>query len=429
MFSVSTLSVTAYDIKGDIDRDSCFCGQDITKFCDYLLKKESISESQHSICDMNGDGLTDVFDLALMRKTLNQDSKRMPYGCWVGMDSSNGKRYFWFENGKGNVISESSLVGAGYNFEVNNNTITFAMGSADSFSSAYVTWIDSRNIMLKWDYGETEHLRYFYDKPVDCASLLTGDWYTFGGNGQRHFSIQGITGSCTDSNGKTERFEYQVNGSKYIFHIVGKGAVTAEISKVDSGHFTLKWSDGKTETFSHKGMQVIDGITYVDGIMIANKSYSLPSSYNPNGLTSEVQNAFNEMTVSARNDGISLWICSGFRSYSYQQELYNNYVYWNGQAVADTFSARAGHSEHQTGLAIDVNMADSSFEGTPQAVWLAENCWKYGFIIRYPKGKQNITGYMYEPWHVRYLGKNTAKAVYETGLTLEEYLGIDSVYR
>jgi LAS superfamily LD-carboxypeptidase LdcB len=134
------------------------------------------------------------------------------------------------------------------------------------------------------------------------------------------------------------------------------------------------------------------------------------------------------MIADAYADGITLWICSGYRSYSYQSKLYNNYVYTDGKAAADTYSARPGHSEHQTGLAADINSADESFAGTPEAKWLAANCWKYGFIIRYPKGKESITGYIYEPWHIRYLGKENAKLVYESGLTLEEYLGIDSVY-
>jgi LAS superfamily LD-carboxypeptidase LdcB len=119
---------------------------------------------------------------------------------------------------------------------------------------------------------------------------------------------------------------------------------------------------------------------------------------------------------------------SGFRSYSTQNTLYNKYVARDGKAEADRYSARPGHSEHQTGLAFDLNSLDQSFENTKEGKWLAENCWKYGFIIRYPKGKESVTGYMFEPWHVRYLGKEVAKKVYESGKCLEEYLGITSVY-
>lgn len=185
--------------------------------------------------------------------------------------------------------------------------------------------------------------------------------------------------------------------------------------------------DNKDRAPEHK-KEVIDGITYIDGILVANKSYSLPSDYNP-GLDPDAEAAFYEMAADAANDGISLFICSGFRSYWTQTDLYNGYVWSYGKELTDTFSARPGHSEHQSGLAMDINMASDAFEGTPEAIWLAEHCSDYGFIIRYQKGKESITGFKYEPWHIRYLGVETAKAVEASGLSLEEYLGIDSVYK
>ena len=126
---------------------------------------------------------------------------------------------------------------------------------------------------------------------------------------------------------------------------------------------------------------------------------------------------------------LSIYLSSGFRSYETQNRIYNNYVSNYGQSSADTFSARPGHSEHQTGLAIDVNSIDDSFADTPEAEWLASHAHEYGFIIRYPKGKESITGYKYEPWHIRYLGVEKATEVYNSGLTLEEFLGIDSEYK
>ncbi len=167
---------------------------------------------------------------------------------------------------------------------------------------------------------------------------------------------------------------------------------------------------------------------YIDGILIVNKSYSLPKDYNPGGLTSECAQAFEELRMGAAEDGITIYLSSGFRSYETQNYLYNGYVYYYGQAVADTFSARPGHSEHQTGLAIDCNIISDAFIGTPEAIWLAEHCHEYGFIIRYPQGKESITGYKYEPWHIRYIGVENAQKIHESGLTLEEYFGIDSVY-
>jgi len=173
---------------------------------------------------------------------------------------------------------------------------------------------------------------------------------------------------------------------------------------------------------------VADGVTYIEGILIANKTYALPASYNPGGLTNECYSAFMSLVSGAAADNINIYCSSGFRSYESQQYIYNNYVAMDGQAKADTYSARPGHSEHQTGLAIDCNIIDDSFTGTPEAIWLENNCHKYGFIIRYPRNKDHITGYKYEPWHIRYLGVEKATAVYNSGLCLEEYLGITSQY-
>ena len=167
--------------------------------------------------------------------------------------------------------------------------------------------------------------------------------------------------------------------------------------------------------------------TYIDGILIANKTYPLPQSYAP-GWDAEASDALHVMFAAAKNDGLSLFVKSGYRSYIDQKIIYNGYVARDGQAAADTYSARPGHSEHQTGLAFDINSTADSFAGTPEAKWLAENSYKYGFIVRYPKGKEHITGYKYEPWHVRYLGVEKSTAVFESGLCLEEYLGITSVY-
>lgn len=169
------------------------------------------------------------------------------------------------------------------------------------------------------------------------------------------------------------------------------------------------------------------GLTYIKGILIANKTYSLPPDYNP-GVSPEAQAAFDEMQSAAAKEGLNIYISSAFRSYEYQSGLYDRYVSRSGKAEADRYSARPGHSEHQTGLAFDLNTIDISFADTEEYEWLKENCADYGFIIRYPEDGEEITGYMYEPWHIRYLGKETAKKVYESGLTLEEYLGIDSKY-
>ncbi len=177
-----------------------------------------------------------------------------------------------------------------------------------------------------------------------------------------------------------------------------------------------------------------NGITTIDGIIIANKTYSLPSSYAP-GMNANVTAHANEMFAAAKEAGYTMWNQSGFRSYEKQKSLYNNYVNRSGKAAADTYSARPGHSEHQTGLAFDVCATNrpcinSNFDSTAEAAWLSENAYKYGFILRYPSGKSGITGYKYESWHFRYVGVDLATKLYNGGnwITLEEYFGITSEY-
>ena len=245
-------------------------------------------------------------------------------------------------------------------------------------------------------------------------------------------------------NATLKEYEYTKIGD--IFMKDNKGNIIAKkdgISKITIKHKTQKLiksivikvdakkkEEVKEENTSNNEPEIknIDGLTYVNGILIVNKTYSLPKDYNPGSLSVDAKNAFDEMQNAAKNDNIKLWIASGYRSYSLQTNLYNSYVLKDGKTKADTYSARPGHSEHQTGFAMDLNIIDSSFEGTPEAIWIEKNCYKYGFIIRYPKGKEEITGYKYEPWHVRYLGKELAEKVYNTGKTLEEYLNITSKY-
>ena len=183
---------------------------------------------------------------------------------------------------------------------------------------------------------------------------------------------------------------------------------------------------GETENVPETG-ETSPGLTYIDGILVVNKTYPVPADYNP-GVDPEAQSAFNKMQSDAYELGLNIYISSGFRSYDYQAGLYQRYVDHSGQAEADRYSARPGHSEHQTGLAFDLNSITDEFKDTDEGKWVTENCHNYGFIIRYPADKESVTGYMYEPWHIRYLGTETAQAVHDSGLCLEEYLGITSEY-
>jgi zinc D-Ala-D-Ala carboxypeptidase len=180
---------------------------------------------------------------------------------------------------------------------------------------------------------------------------------------------------------------------------------------------------------------------------LINKRYMLPDGYRPADLVEpnipfifkeqdekrlmrkEAAQALERMFAAAKQGGVNLAGVSGFRSFETQRALFDYYVRTQGEDVARKYSAEPGHSEHQTGLAMDVSgstgqcAADDCFANTPEANWLAAHSAEYGFIIRYPKGKEAITGYNYEPWHVRYVGTALSKPIAAKGQTLEEYFG------
>ncbi|HFI0236490.1 TPA: LD-carboxypeptidase LdcB/DacB [Streptococcus suis] len=159
-------------------------------------------------------------------------------------------------------------------------------------------------------------------------------------------------------------------------------------------------------------------------IIIANKKHPLSASYAP-GEDPQALAAFQQLIADMQAQGFAISNnYSGFRSYETQAGLYQSYVNQDGQAAADTYSARAGYSEHQTGLAFDLLDSYGNLLEEPVASqWLADNAHHYGFIVRYLSGKEAITGYMAESWHVRYIGAE-ATDIYNSGLTLEEYFGV-----
>jgi len=184
--------------------------------------------------------------------------------------------------------------------------------------------------------------------------------------------------------------------------------------------------------------------------VVVNKKYYIPPNYVPNDLVypnvpfifkekvekrkmrREAAKALEKMFAAAKKDGIYLRGVSAYRSYATQKRLFDSYVKRDGYQKARTYSAIPGTSEHQTGLAIDVSgssgkcAAAPCFANTKEAEWLNKNSAIYGFIIRYPKRKESITGYRYEPWHIRYVGK-ISMAIKKHDITLEEYLNVKSV--
>lgn len=170
-----------------------------------------------------------------------------------------------------------------------------------------------------------------------------------------------------------------------------------------------------------------------NNLILVNKFYHLSNDYVPSDLVSisgkynkgknnlirkEAYEAFVKMVDAALLDNIIIYNMSAYRSYEYQNNLYNNY---SKLGNPDNYSARPGYSEHQTGLCLDVNKVDDSFDNTNESNWLKNNAYKYGFILRFPKDKEDITGYKYEPWHYRYVGLKASKIIHKENITLEEY--------
>jgi len=179
----------------------------------------------------------------------------------------------------------------------------------------------------------------------------------------------------------------------------------------------------------------IEPVDFSKEILLVNKYHYLSSSYVPSHLTqakgcgkptmvNEAALAYDLMCEAITKEGIGLSQWTAYRSYSFQKGIYDDYLNHYSQAYTDTFAARPGFSEHQTGLAVDVastNENFSTFEETDSYTWLKQNAYKYGFIIRYQKGKESITGYKFESWHYRYVGIDIAKTITELGITLDEY--------
>lgn len=182
---------------------------------------------------------------------------------------------------------------------------------------------------------------------------------------------------------------------------------------------------------------------------VVNKKRPLPDGYVPNNLVvpnvqlrlsasaeqmhlrKDAAKAIEQLFDDAKRSGKSLYLASGYRSASYQKQLYESYVIKDGKEKADRYSARPGTSEHQTGMAADVGRIDGKceleicFGETPEGKWLRENAHRYGFIIRYLQGKEDFTTYQSEPWHLRYVGQDLAIRLKDTGQSMEEFFGLE----
>lgn len=211
-----------------------------------------------------------------------------------------------------------------------------------------------------------------------------------------------------------------------------KSSTAADIEAAfDKAQFSL--SDPASIWVIANKQRKLQPAAYVpDDLVVPGVSFKSGITSDENRLRKVAAAALEELVGAAKKEGINLPMQSGYRSYNYQTALYGRYVREQGQAVADTQSARPGHSEHQTGLAVDLGgttrpacNVEDCYKDTAEGKWIAANTYKYGFVVRYPEGKQPVTGYIYEPWHLRYVGSDLAAEIHRSGSpTLEEYFGL-----
>ncbi|WP_172933830.1 LD-carboxypeptidase LdcB/DacB [Streptococcus pseudopneumoniae] len=260
-------------------------------------------------------------------------------------------------------------------------------------SYAYSAW--QGNYYLKSD-GKMAKGEWVYDSSYQAWYYLTSDGSYAYNTWQGNYYLK--------SDGKMAVNEW-VDGGRYYVGATGLWKANSKVSNKGS-YYSLQ---GK-----------------YDEIIVANKHYPMSKDYYPGGENATAKAAFLKLIAQMQKEGYAISDnYSGFRSYAIQAQLYQSYVNQEGQAAADRYSARPGYSEHQTGLAFDVIGTDGQLvEDAGAAQWLLDYAPDYGFVVRYPRGKESVTGYMHEEWHLRYIGKES-KEIAASGLTLEEYYGFD----
>ena len=309
--------------------------------------------------------------------------------------------------------------GAWYYFDGNGNPVK------NAWQGSYYLKEDGQMAQSEWIYDSSYQAWYYLKSDGSYAKNAWQGNYYLKSNGKMAQSEWVYDASYQawyylKSDGSYARNAWQGN---YYLKSDGK---MAKNERVDGGRYyvdeTGLWKANSKVT--NKGSYYSLQGKY-DEIVVANKHYPMSKDYYP-GENATAKAAFLKLIVQMQEEGYAISDnYSGFRSYATQAQLYQSYVNQEGQAAADRYSARPGYSEHQTGLAFDVIGTDGQLvEDSNAAQWLLEHAPDYGFVVRYPRGKESITGYMHEEWHLRYIGKE-AKDIAASGLTLEEYYGFD----
>lgn len=317
------------------------------------------------------------------------------------------------------IIPNNSLSKIGYN----KNEIKIINKIVEKKEQKYIKKYDKSiiDLLTSKNYKEKNFKKYikYYEKNSDSniEDIITII--------NSNYDLYDYPASHLLANLTKEKYYLNKNVARYLDYGNNKSLSAKKIISIVNSNADLKFYTNVKETNMKK-----------NNLILVNKFYHLKNGYEPNDLTilsakynkgsnssmrKEAAEAFMKMSDAALLDNIIIKNASAYRSYEYQVNLYNKYVKRDGKDQADIYSARPGYSEHQTGLCTDINIIDSSFDNTNEAKWLKENAYKYGFILRFPKDKEDITGYKYESWHYRYVGKKAAKIIKDDNITLEEY--------
>lgn len=220
-----------------------------------------------------------------------------------------------------------------------------------------------------------------------------------------------------------DKYYMEKNRDIYLNNLDKFDDARSIVEYVNVQRYDNYYENEKPTDLSKNYYMLVNKYNYLTSDYIPNDLVEVDEMYGAGYLRQAVMEAFIPLYEDALEQGYDLRVVSPYRQYSTQERLYNMYLEQDPQEIVDTYSARPGHSEHQTGLCIDVSVPGYSLDDfylTDASDWLKENCYKYGFIIRYPEGKDDITGYQWEPWQIRFVD-DIAKDVYESGITYDEY--------
>lgn len=307
----------------------------------------------------------------------------------------------------------------------------FQYKTADNYDIIYLVNHGEENISYNKDIHEILHTKDFKDSNFERYLAfyqeyeLNGDYVVMAVN--QDLDKEDIPVDDTVLLFLGKKYSLTRNLERYKNYYKTHKELEAEeiIARVNSNLDKTFYKDVLQTDLEKDNLLIVNKFYYLEEDFIPDNLVSIDSKYGRGEIKEEAYQAFLELYEEASKEDLHPYISSPYRSYNRQNQLYTNYSNKDGINKADTYSARPGYSEHQTGLAMDLGTSNNTnindFENSKEFEWMQKSAHKYGFILRYPKGKEYITGYMYEPWHYRYVGVEAATYIYEHNITYEEY--------